>query len=319
MALTGEELLAQVGGLRQWSSEGQRAPHKPLLLLLVLGRLEAGHARLATFDDVAGPLRELLEQFGPPRRTHRPQYPFLRLQGDGELWEVEGTDHLDVNASGDPTLTSLRQPAVRGGLRGEVAQLLAEDGELFERVVASLLHAHFPASLHDDICAAVGLRVGPRPMDPVTAARQRRDPGFRLEVLRAYEYRCAMCGYDGRLDSVTVGLDAAHVRWWAHDGPDAVDNGLALCALHHRALDRGIVGVSSAYRIRVSRRFHGGAQARSLIIDLAGAPLRLPQAGSAPPRMEHLDWHGREVFSGDDRPPASGVVAADDPGPYDDS
>lgn len=316
MAVTGDDVLAQVGNLRQWRRGDQRAPHKPLLLLLALGRMQAGRDRLASFDEIAGPLRQLLEQFGPPRGTHRPQYPFWRLRLDGELWDVEGADQLAVTASGDPSLSTLRQPVVRGGLNPAVAHLLAEDQELFDRVVAALLHGHFPPSLHDDICSAVGLRVGPRPLDPDTADRARRDPEFRVDVLRAYEYRCAMCGYDGRLDSVSVGLDAAHVRWWACDGPDTIDNGLALCALHHRALDRGIVGISSEHRIRVSRRFHGGARARALIIDLAGAPLRPPQAGLPSLAGEYLDWHSREVFSGNDRPLASQTLAAEAPTSY---
>lgn len=40
-----------------------------------------------------------------------------------------------------------------------------------------------------------------------------RDPAFRPEVLEAYEYCRAFCGYDGWLSGVAVGLDAAHVRW----------------------------------------------------------------------------------------------------------
>ncbi len=46
----------------------------------------------------------------------------------------------------------------------------------------------------------------------------RRDRAFREQVMVAYEYRCAFCGYDGRLRNAAVGLDAAHVQWWAFDG-----------------------------------------------------------------------------------------------------
>ncbi|MHB1445630.1 MAG: HNH endonuclease [Acidimicrobiales bacterium] len=72
---------------------------------------------------------------------------------------------------------------------------------------------------------------------PVSKPR-RRDPAFREQVLLAYEYRCAFCGFDGQLGREAVAIDAAHVRWWAAAGPDDVANGLALCSLHHKLFDR---------------------------------------------------------------------------------
>ena len=311
MALTGEQVLAQVRGLRQWQSGEQRAPHKPLLLLLALGRLQGKGERLMPFEEAAAPLTRLLEQFGTPRRRQRPEYPFWRLRLDGELWEIEGEDLVETTQSGDPRLSSLRRQGVRGGLSPQVASLLVADDALFERVVAALLESHFPPSLHEDICLAAGLQVRMQVAD-----QARRDPEFRIEVLRAYEYRCAMCGYDGRLDTVPVGLDAAHVQWWAYGGPDDLDNGLALCALHHRALDRGVVGISLDHRVLVSRRFHGSGRARELVIDLAGKPLHAPQQGLPLPAGEYLAWHGTEVFSGEARSPAVDVLAAEDRAPF---
>ena len=91
---------------------------------------------------------------------------------------------------------------------------------------------------------------------------------FRLTVLRAYEYRCAMCGYDGRLDTTPVGVDAAHVRWSAAGGPDELSNGIALCVLHHKAFDLGALGLTEHHRVTVSQAFHGGARATEAISGL---------------------------------------------------
>lgn len=196
-ALTGDELLAQVQSIRQWQAGDQRAPHKPLLLLFMLGRLQRHGERLLTFDQVADPLSRLLEQFGPPRRRQRPEYPFWRLGFDGELWEVEGAELVELTRSGDPQLGSLRRGEVRGGLSPQVASLLRDDDVLFARVVATLLDNNFQSSLHEDLCLAAGIL-----LNASVVIRADRDPEFRIEVLRAYEYRCAMCGYDGCLDTV---------------------------------------------------------------------------------------------------------------------
>lgn len=311
MELTHDELLSQFRGIRQWQSGDHRAPHKPLLLLLALARLQGQGERLMSFEEAEAPLSRLLEQFGHPGRRQRPEYPFWRLRLDGELWEIEREDLVETTQSGDPLLTSLRGQGIRGGFSPRVAAMLLDDVDLQERVAAALLESHFPPSLHEDICVAVGLRTRMRIAD-----QARRDPEFRVEVLRAYEYRCAMCGYDGRLDTIPVGLDAAHVRWWAYDGPDSIDNGIALCALHHRALDRGVVSVSLDHRVIVSRRFNGSGRARELIIDLAGKPLYPPQHGLPAPAADHLAWHGTEVFNGEARTATADTLAAEEHGHF---
>lgn len=77
----------------------------------------------------------------------------------------------------------------------------------------------------------------------------------------AYEYQCAFCGYDGALRRVCAGLNAAHVRWWAMDGPGTVDDGVCLCPLHHKLFDLGVLGVAEGWRISVSGNFVGTSPA----------------------------------------------------------
>ena len=63
-------------------------------------------------------------------------------------------------------------------------------------------------------------------------------------MLTAYEYQCAVrLRIRWTLLREAVGLEAAHIRWWAADGPDEVDNAVALCSLHHKLLDRGAIGL----------------------------------------------------------------------------
>lgn len=83
----------------------------------------------------------------------------------------------------------------------------------------------------------------PRRFAVVAAKRALREIGFRNRVLRAYGHSCAMCG-------VQLGLlDAAHILPAAHpDSTDSTNNGVALCALHHRAFDRTLVTFDSEFR-----------------------------------------------------------------------
>lgn len=166
-----------------------------------------------------------------------------------------------------------------------------------------LLDLHFPPSLHGELCEAVGLELEPTETGHLVPARRQRGRRMRELVLTAYEYRCAFCGYDGRIGTVPVGLEAAHVRWWAFGGPDDVDNGLCLCSLHHKLLDKGVLGVDASHRILVSQHFVGHSPAaREHVAALAGRPLIGPQPGVRPVAADHRAWHASQVFHGTARP-----------------
>jgi putative restriction endonuclease len=73
---------------------------------------------------------------------------------------------------------------------------------------------------------------------------------FRGRVVPAYSSQCAIC----TLKELRL-LDAAHILGDLEaSGEPTVQNGLSLCAIHHRAFDQNLVGVSPDYTVHVSRR-----------------------------------------------------------------
>lgn len=82
----------------------------------------------------------------------------------------------------------------------------------------------------------------------VTSTRRAlRALDFSDRIMTAYSNRCAMCGVQLRL------LDGAHILPVADpESTDETANGIALCALHHRAYDRGIVTFDVKNAIHVS-------------------------------------------------------------------
>ena len=80
-----------------------------------------------------------------------------------------------------------------------------------------------------------------------TVRRRLHQRTFRERVLRAYREQCALC----RLRHQEL-LDAAHiVPDTEPEGEPRVQNGLALCKLHHAAFDRHLLGVSPDYVIEI--------------------------------------------------------------------
>ena len=71
------------------------------------------------------------------------------------------------------------------------------------RLGRDLLAAHFPSSLHEDICAAVGLEPDSIIRAKLVSREQRaREADFRPRIIRAYEYRCAVTGWDLRVGHI---------------------------------------------------------------------------------------------------------------------
>ncbi|MCG7203826.1 phosphorothioated DNA-binding restriction endonuclease [Streptomyces arenae] len=294
--------LERAAQLRQWSRGGVRAPHKPLLLLYALGRFQADAADELPYSAVESDLKRLLAEYGPPRAT-TPAYPFHHLVSDG-VWEVRTERGAGSPGTG---VRELRASGATGRLAPELQVALRREPALLGRMARVLLDLHFPASLHQDLCDAVGLEPELAETGALAApGRRLRDRRMREMVLTAYEYRCAFCGYDGMIDTAPVGLEAAHVRWWAFDGPDDVDNGLCLCSLHHKLFDKGVLGIGDGHRILVSQSFVGRSHAaRDHVTALAGRPLIGPQQGVRPIAENHRSWHTSQVFRGTPRPRAA--------------
>jgi putative restriction endonuclease len=285
-----ESILQRFDELSIWKQGDQRAPHKPLLVLYALGRWQRGLAEVG-FREAEAELKALLREFGPPRRSDHPEQPFWRLQRD-EVWTVHAPAGLALKTGDNiPRVTALRNRNVRAEFSADVQAALANDPTLVAAIASRILERHFPESLHQDILDAVGLTL------ETGATSRKRDPAFRLRVLRAYEYRCAVCGFDVRLGSALIGLDAAHIRWHQAGGPETESNGFALCVLHHKTFDLGAFTVKDGLLL-VSDQANGSTGFQEALLAYHGKPVREPQHPDWRPEPSHLEWHGREVFKG---------------------
>ena len=101
--MTPDEVLDAFCRLKKGSRAGQRLPHKPLLVLLALGRWANGDHGPIPFAGVEKKLSALIQTYGP-KGAGNPQEPFWRLRRDG-VWELGGTEHLAApNAVAPPGL-----------------------------------------------------------------------------------------------------------------------------------------------------------------------------------------------------------------------
>lgn len=125
-----------------------------------------------------------------------------------------------------------------------------------------------------------------------------RDDFFRIEVLRAYDARCAVSGlgitYSPHSGSVRREVEAAHIIPVARGGGDVVVNGLALNRTVHWAFDQGMIWIDDDFRVTVTRETMKDERNEWLSAH-HGRQLSLPSDPALSPDRDALKWHARHV------------------------
>jgi putative restriction endonuclease len=121
-----------------------------------------------------------------------------------------------------------------------------------------------------------------------------RDRIFRSVVLRAYDQRCAITGLRLINGLGRAEVAAAHIRPVENDGPDIVNNGIALSGTAHWMFDRGLIGLSDDLEVLVSRQANDQDSIRSLI-NSSGRVLG-PLRDQDRPHPHFLRWHRDNCF-----------------------
>lgn len=276
-------------GVKRWNRGDERAPNKPLMMAYALAKYIQGHDQMFSYaDEVDKNVRVLLKRFGPSRKAYHPEYPFWRLIND-DIWRLDNAEECIPRSSNtDAKKSELIKHKVMGGFSNEIYHLLKNDTQLAMELLETILTESFPESIIPEITSQLGLELTFRKL-------QKRDPNFRLEVLNAYSGNCAVCGFSARLNDDLFALEAAHIKWKQFNGPCTVKNGLALCAIHHKALDKGVIGFTLDYRVKLSSKlnFYNGID---MFFRFENQLMNLPRREKDLPDLKMLSWHDREVF-----------------------
>jgi putative restriction endonuclease len=129
---------------------------------------------------------------------------------------------------------------------------------------------------------------------PLVISRILRDRVFRKVVLRAYDERCAVTGLKLINGGGRAEVAAAHIKPVEKNGPDIINNGLALSGTAHWMFDRGLIGIEDDLQIVMSRQIND-RDGVAAIINRTGRLIG-PLAGRDQPHPAFLAWHRANVF-----------------------
>jgi putative restriction endonuclease len=296
---TADEWLAKIAKLKIDRAKGP-APHKPLLLLVLLDLAEQG----ALPDTILPLTPELAFQFYSywsivaHRRRQRPdvRLPFHYLKSDG-FWSAldeAGKPSPDVRLTRSAGLAGDFVAFAREPIYREQARriLIAKYFEPEERVALYAL-VGLPVPREDEIARAANYS------SPAEAEKKGREARFRLNVVAAYNYTCALTGY--RLTTISAGsiVDAAHIHPFASSRNNDPRNGLALCKNAHWLFDTGLWTLTDDYRVIVALgRFTEQSPDQKALTDYEGLKIRLPKDPKLWPDRVHVGWHRKNRFQG---------------------
>jgi putative restriction endonuclease len=297
---SGEHWLGRISKLNVYKAKGGPAPHKPLLLLVLLETAEQGSLPEKTL-----PLTpELAFRFYSywnivaHRRTQRPdvRFPFHHLQTDG-FWSAlteEGTPSPDDRLTRYAELTPDFRKCLNDPVWREQARrlLIAKYFEPAERIALyTLVGLAVPAE--DEITRDANYTL------PTEARKEGRETRFRLTIVAAYNYTCALTGYS--LTTITAGsiLDAAHIHQFSDSRNNDPRNGLALCKNCHWLFDNGLWTLTDDYRVLVALgRFVEHSPDQKALTEYQGRKINLPSDPKYWPDPLHIAWHRKHRFRG---------------------
>ncbi|MEP3655383.1 MAG: HNH endonuclease [Litorimonas sp.] len=134
----------------------------------------------------------------------------------------------------------------------------------------------------------------PQVFEEILMHRKVRDRAFRSVVLRAYNKTCAFTGFNFINGGGRAEVQAAHIKPVEHDGPDSVNNGLALSGTAHWMFDRGLLSLADDGEILVSRHINNVDEVNRVIVSDRQA--RLPPELKYRPHPDYLNWHRENCF-----------------------
>jgi putative restriction endonuclease len=134
----------------------------------------------------------------------------------------------------------------------------------------------------------------PRELVQQLITRTLRDRVFRQVVLRAYGERCSITGLKLINGGGRAEVNAAHIRPVSAQGPDIVNNGIAMSGTAHWMFDRGLIGLGDDLEILVSRHVNDSDSVRGFI-NRSGFAV-LPRQVRDRPHPRFLKWHRENSF-----------------------
>ncbi|MBK8685402.1 MAG: HNH endonuclease [Bacteroidetes bacterium] len=306
--------------LRVDRTHGERAPHKPILLLSVLQLSKEGRLitnRIDLSAELVTMFRSNWNVFVNTNHDCLISYPFYYLKSSG-FWKLiprEGFLHVDQMGSVMKSFSKLSNAVAYAEISMDLFNLMRNPSSN-EILRFCLLDTFFGKNrkpeneiheiqqkLFEDIEQKILMESPEVYRQEVKAYLENnqeeevflRGSVFKREIPKIYNNTCCISGM--RIDTISniSMIDACHIVPFSESYDDTITNGIALCPNLHRAFDRGLIGIDEDCRVMVSKNFKEEDTRYSIRV-FEGKKIQLPKLKTYYPLMENFEWHKINVF-----------------------
>lgn len=285
--------LQKIATLRIDRARDNPAPHKPLLLLVILEMVEKGEItsrELSLSPDLA--FRFSVFWSVVARRRKQPpdvRLPFHHLESSG-IWQP-------LTADGKPSPDKKMTAMIR--FDEQFFECLS-DYKFRDKAQRILIEAEPYFQPEERVALYSMLQIRPAASEIrenqeiyKASVQAGRDARFRIEVVVvAYKHRCALTGYRMTTLAMESIVDAAHIHQFHNSRNNDPRNGMALSKNAHWQFDRGLWSVNDDYRVLVNReKFREEGISGQCLTDFEGRRISLPDDPRYWPEQDSLEWH----------------------------
>jgi len=297
-----EDYLNYFQKLKVNKKGGHESPHKPCILLAVIGLAEAGlfeKNKIRFSHGLLDRYKEIFAVIQGEGDHANPYFPFFHLRSE-KFWHlkpVEGRESV-LDAMGSArSFASIEENIDYAYLDDELFAHLAstESRNALRDILIARWFGSFSSQVYDLVSqdeyesnlrrfVETGIRE-----EQVQFDKPVRDTAFRRIVTEAYDYRCAATGIRIVLPGGVIMVQAAHLIPYADSRDDDPRNGIALTPDLHWALDKNIISPGPDMKWHVSKLVDRRIADNRPLLDLADKEILLPKDKRFWPRTDALE------------------------------
>ncbi len=143
--MTNSEILDLFSSINCARQGDGYAPHKPILVLLILEKILSGHQNLFTFLELDHELKKWLEKYGSNNASNTRNEPFWRLKNDG-IWDIDAPESLTKQES-TPSPNQLIEFNVAARLKDDLYRDLIQNFELVKQLAKLIVNKYVNESV----------------------------------------------------------------------------------------------------------------------------------------------------------------------------
>lgn len=306
--------LKKLTHLNRASKNGEKAPHKPILLLSVLDSIASGEIvenRIEITPILVARFKDNWSRL-VTSNTFQPNFslPFfhLKMKSDG-FWHLHtfyGKEILVTSSNSIRSFAQLKDSVEYAYFDKALFEILLQP-KAREEVYQILMDKYFNG--HGTIQKQSGLFeiLANQILNDTSKEYQRqiekadeeevfvRCGVFKKVVPKIYDYSCCISGMRVISGFDIQMVDACHIVPFSVSHDDTITNGISLSPNFHRAFDRGLISLNEDYRVIVSNSF-SESNSNFALKAFEGKQILLPQEKHHLPSIENIKWHNEKIF-----------------------